>query len=124
MANVKANFSPRLQPLLRYFFSYLLFALFGLLGVVVLVNLHAAIVSTGSLVSGRYGVAPFLNTWGFFFLLGAYFVGIVLIENTMHKAARTGEIFKRGVRVFAVEGGLALLAVIVPPLARFLMGIR
>lgn len=113
-----------LQKLLRYFFAYLLFILFGLLGLILLVQLHTVMVATGSLISGLYGLVRFLSAWGFFFLLGAYIICIVLMEASMNKAARDGDILRRGARIFAIEGGLALVTVLVPWITELLLVAR
>lgn len=110
-----------LQKPLRFFFAYLLFILFAVLGVVLLIQLHSVLVATGTLLSSRYGLARFLNTWGFFFLLGAYVIGIALMENVMNKAAQSGDLLRPGLRIFAIEGGLALICVVVPLLAELFL---
>lgn len=122
MANI--SIPSWLQKPLRYIVSYLLFALFGLLGFLVMVRLQSVIVSTGILINDGYGVAGFLNVWGFFFLLGIYFICIVIMESSMNKAARSGEILRPGLRIFAIEGGLLLLTILVPLISNALIGVR
>jgi hypothetical protein len=108
---------------LHHFFAYLLFALFALLGVVLMFNLHTMFVSLSMLFGARPQVTRFLYVWGSFFLLGIYIVGIVFIEHAMNQAAKEGRVLNQGVRVFAIEGGLALLSVVIPWVAEMIAGV-
>ena len=112
---------PVVQKTLRYFFAYLLFGLFAILGLLVIANLHTAIFRISLLATTRVGVSNAIYVWGGFILGAVYVIGIVPLESLMNKAAKTGRLLPVGVRVFAVEAGLALLIMIVQIIAEWIL---
>lgn len=111
---------PFVQKTLRTFFAYILFALFAILLLEVLVNLHSAIFKISLMATTRIGVGNAFYVWGGFFMLGIYAVGIVVLESMMNKSAKTGRMLPVGVRIFAIEAGLALLTILAPIVARWI----
>lgn len=111
---------PIVQKTLNVFFAYLLFALFALLGLVVLVNLHTAAFRISLMATTRIGVGNVVYVWGGFFMLGIYAVGIVVLEGVMNKAAKKGRILPVGVRIFAIEALLGLLGILAPIIAAWI----
>lgn len=111
---------PAVHKTLNYFFAYVLFALFAILALEVVVNLHAALLRISLLATSRYGVSNFVIVWGAFFLFAIYVVAVVLLENIMNKSAQTGRMLPVGLRIFAVELGLALLAYLAPLAAQWI----
>jgi hypothetical protein len=113
---------PALQKPLRYFFTYLLFGLFAFLGVLILINVHSMVIGLCALMGARPEVTYFWYVWGGFLFLGVYAVLLGVMESYLQEAAKTGTIFAHGVRVFAIEGFLALITVVVPVLAEWFAG--
>lgn len=112
---------PPVQKTLRFFFAYLLFALFTLLGLEVIVNLHNAIFRISLMATTRIGVGNFFYVWGGFFLGAIYVVSIVPLESIMNKAAKTGQMLPVGLRIFAVETGMALLTTLLLTAAQWIL---
>ena len=110
---------PTIQKALRFSLAYMLFGLFAILGLEVIVNLHAAIFKISLMATTRIGVGNAFYVWGGFFLFAIYAVGIVPLEAVMNRAARSGRLLPVGVRIFAAELGLALLALILPVIAEW-----
>jgi hypothetical protein len=111
---------PVVQNTLRFFFAYILFGLFAILGVEVVVNLHSAIYRISLMATTRIGVGNVVYVVGGFILFAFYAVAIVALESLMNNAAKTGRMLPVGVRIFAVEAGLALLAILLPKVAQLI----
>jgi hypothetical protein len=115
-----SNAKSPVHKTLYYILAYLLIALFAILGLVVIINLHSAVFQVSLIATTGYGVSNFFYVWGGFFLFAIYAVGIVLIESLMNKAAKTGSLLPVGVRILAIEAGLGLMAIVMPIVANWI----
>ncbi len=104
---------PRLQKVLNYIVAYVLFALLAVLAVLVTVRVHSSFYHLLVLFGVPYNVAGGWYTIGAALLFLGYAVFIAAFEPYMNHAAKTGQVLRRGALVFAIQGALILLTVII-----------
>ncbi len=105
--------NPRLKKILTYTFAYLLFAILALLGLWVTTRLHSSLYHLFVLFGLQPNVAGGLYTISAALLFLGYAVFIGVLEPYMNKAAKTGQVLRRSGLVFAIEGVLFLLTLII-----------
>ncbi len=103
----------RLQNTLNYIIAYVLFALLAILALLVTVRVHSCVYHLCILFGAPYTVAGGVSTIGAALLFMGYAVVIGVLEPYMNHAAKTGQMLRRGTLVFAIEGAIALLTVII-----------
>ncbi len=104
---------PRLQKILNYILTYVLFALLAILALLVTVRVHSSVYHLSVLFGASYTVVGSVSTIAAVLLFMGDAVVIGVLEPFMNHAARTGQMLRRGALIFAIEGAVILLTVII-----------
>ena len=104
---------PNVTNILRYVEAYgLLFVCF-FTGVWIIESLRTNIFDIGTLVNVNPDVVYFLYSWGSYFLYAPFLILIVILEDFINTAAKTGHL-PRGARIILlVIGGIGLVSVLI-----------
>lgn len=79
----------------RYIAAYALFAIFAILGILILFRVRSNIFDLCVLFSVNSSVTYLMYSWGTYILFIPYVFFIALLEPYLNKAARTGQVFAR-----------------------------
>lgn len=104
---------PQVHKMLQPVGAYAVFLVAAALGLAIVISLHDNAVDLCSLFSVRYEIAYLVTAYGYFPLFIPYLVFIILLEESMHKASKTGQVMARARKLLLIEGGVGLVSVLV-----------
>lgn len=104
----------------RYIAAYALFAIFAILGILILFRVRSNIFDLCVLFSVNSSVTYLMYSWGTYILFIPYVFFIALLEPYLNKAARTGQVFARSKKVFIIEASIGLITLLISLLTMLL----
>ncbi len=111
---------PILLKVGRYTAAYLLLAVFVLSGILITESLRSNIYDVCNYFKVDSDLVYILYSWGSYVLYLPYVLSIAILEDYFNSAARTGQIWRRTVRVALIEGGIGLASVLITLLFTYL----
>jgi hypothetical protein len=103
---------PWVQKTIRYVIAYVLFGVFALLGVAITFCVRSVIYSMCVALAVSWQVTYLVFVWGLFILFVPYIFLIGLLDFYLNDAAGKGVIRQRALKIFAIEGGIGLVSLI------------
>ena len=103
---------PWVQKTIRYVVAYVLFGVFALLGVAITFCVRSVIYSMCVALAVSWQVTYLVFVWGLFILFVPYIFLIGLLDFYLNDAAGKGAIRQRALKIFAIEGGIGLVSLI------------
>ena len=103
---------PWVQKAIRYVIAYVLFGGFALLGGAITFCIRSVIYSMCVALAVSWQVTYLVFVWGLFILFVPYIFLIGLLDFYLNDAAAKGTIRQRALKIFAIEGGIGLVSLI------------
>lgn len=103
---------PWVQKTIRYVIAYVLFGVFALLGVAITFCVRSVIYSMCVALAVSWQVTYLIFVWGLFILFVPYIFLIGLLDFYLNDAAAKGAIRQRALKIFAIEGAIGLVSLI------------
>ena len=108
----KALSQPWVQKTIRYVIAYVLFGVFALLGGAITFCVRSVIYSMCVALAVSWQATYLIFVWGLFILFVPYIFLIGLLDFYLNDAAAKGTIRQRALKIFAIEGGIGLVSLI------------
>jgi small-conductance mechanosensitive channel len=104
---------PWAQKAIRYVIAYGLFGVFALLGLGITFCVRSVIYSLCVALAASWQVTYLIFVWGLFIMFVPYIFLIGLLDfHLLNQAIATGTLRQRALKIFAVEGGIGLVSLI------------
>ena len=103
---------PRAQKAIRYVIVYVLFGVFALLGIAITFCVRSVIYGMCVALGVSWQVTYLIFVWGLFIMFVPYIFLIGLLDFQLNDAAAKGTIRRRALKIFAIEGGIGLVSLI------------
>ena len=101
-----------MQKTIRHVIAYGLFGVFALMGVAITFCVRSVIYSMCVALAVSWQVTYLVFVWGLFILFVPYIFLIGLLDFYLNDAAGKGAIRQRALKIFAIEGGIGLVSLI------------
>jgi hypothetical protein len=103
---------PWLQKIMRNAVAYGLFGVFALMGVAITFCVRSVIYGLCVALAVSWQVTYLIFVWGLFIMFVPYIFLIGLLDFHLLSNAAQGTLPQRALKIFAVEGGIGLVALI------------
>jgi CHASE2 domain-containing sensor protein len=105
---------PRLQRTMRSVIAYVLFGVFALLGVAITFCVRSVIYGICVALAVSWQVTYLIFVWGLFIMFVPYIflIGLLDFHLLNDAASAKGTLRQRALKIFAVEGGIGLVSLI------------
>ena len=104
---------PRVQKTIHYAIAYVLFGVFALLGVAITLCVRSDIYGMCVALGVSWQVTYLIFVWGLFIMFVPYIFLIGLLDfHLLNDAAAKGTLRQRALKIFAIEGGIGLVSLV------------
>ena len=103
---------PRVQKTIHYAIAYVLFGVFALLGVAITLCIRSVIYGMCVALGVSWQVTYLIFVWGLFIMFVPYIFLIGLLDFHLLNDAAKGTLRQRALKIFAIEGGIGLVSLI------------
>jgi hypothetical protein len=103
---------PRMQKTIRHVIAYVLFGVFALLGVAITFCIRSVIYGLCVALAVSWQVTYLIFVWGLFIMFVPYIFLIGLLDFHLLRDAAQGTLRQRALKIFAIEGGIGLVALV------------
>jgi hypothetical protein len=110
---ISLNSHPTILKYLRYGAAYGLLCASFVAGIWIIESLRTNVFDISVLLRANPKVTSFLYSWGSYFFYAPFLLLIVVLENYLNTAAKTGQVLHRARLVFFIEGGIGLASVLI-----------
>ena len=100
------------EKTIRYVIAYVLFGVFALLGLAITFCVRSVIYGICVALAVSWQVTYLIFVWGTFILIVPYIFLIGLLDFQLNDAIAKGTIRQRALKIFAIEGGIGLVSLV------------
>jgi hypothetical protein len=111
---------PTVQKVGRYVLAYLALTVSMLAGILITESLRSNILDVLTYFKVDRDFIYIMYSWGSYLVYLPYVLMIAVMEHYFNTAARTGQVWRRTLRMGLIEGGLGLASVLITLLFTFL----